>query len=121
VKARRNVRDFRLPPPSEWDLRSSDMLCGVGWYLPTFRDNLSVPSHQGSSITANLCNVTCQKSEPLEVTSLIIIGGPPVVECLGGTVWRTDRLSTPLTWVLSGGDSTASNYGHFNALGKKCW
>jgi len=83
VRSRRSVCDFSFSPPSEWDLRSSDMLYGVGWYLPTFRDNLTVPSRQGSNITANLCSVTCQKSEYVEVTSLIIIVGAPVVECLG--------------------------------------
>ena len=53
--------------------------------------NLSVSSRKVSSITANLYSVTYQKSEHLEVTSLIIIGGPPVVECLGwGGGWGVE-------------------------------
>jgi hypothetical protein len=34
----------------------------------------------------------------------------------GVGVWKTDRLSTPLTWMLSGGDITASDCGHFAPL-----
>jgi len=71
------------------------------------------PSRKVSNITANLCRVTCQKSEHLEVPSLVIIDGPSVVDYLGR---GTDRLSTSQTLVLSGEDSTASNFGHFNPL-----
>jgi hypothetical protein len=38
------MRNFRLTPWCKSDLRSSGMLRGVDWQLPTFRGNLSVPS-----------------------------------------------------------------------------
>jgi len=37
-------RNFRHKVSCSRDLRSSGMLRNVEWYLPTFRDNLSVPS-----------------------------------------------------------------------------
>ena len=37
--------DFKLPPRSRLELLSSGLLgCCSGHYLPTFRDNISVPS-----------------------------------------------------------------------------
>jgi hypothetical protein len=39
------MRDFRLPSQSVWELHSSGTLCsGSRNFLPTFWDNLSVPS-----------------------------------------------------------------------------
>ena len=39
-----HVHDVRLPPRSSWELRSAGHEASCGNFLPTFRDNQSVPS-----------------------------------------------------------------------------
>jgi len=47
------ICDFRLTSRANWDLPSSGMLHRVNWYLPTFRDSLSVPLSWSRCIKRN--------------------------------------------------------------------
>jgi hypothetical protein len=43
VKSGRPLLDFRHSPRCQWDPRSSEILRSLNSYLPTFRDNLTIP------------------------------------------------------------------------------
>ena len=67
-KHNNQIRDFRIPPC----LHSSGMLLKIGWYLPAFRDSLSIPSSRGkqqksrnvANYQSTLCNVPKEGRSP---------------------------------------------------------
>ena len=46
--------DFRLPPQCKWVHCSSAMLHNVDWYLPTLRDNISIPPLRSTKCLSHL-------------------------------------------------------------------